>query len=61
MLSLPIWIMTVMGEFAPAIYGMSPWNKIEVMVVGAILTRGQRTVSAAWRGANSSNSVGLFS
>ena len=49
MLSLPLWIMTVMGEFAPAIYGMSPWNKIEVLVVGAILTRGQRTVSAALR------------
>ena len=49
MLSLPIWIMTVLGEFAPAIYGMSTWNKIEVLVVGTILTRGQRTVSAVLR------------
>jgi DDE superfamily endonuclease len=49
MLGLPIWIMTVLGEFAPAIYGMSTWYKIEVLVVGAILTRGQRTVSAALR------------
>lgn len=41
--------MTVLSEFAPAINGKSTWNKIEVLVVGAILTRGQRTVSAALR------------
>jgi hypothetical protein len=41
--------MTVLDEFAPAIYGMGTWNKIEVLVVGTILTRGQRTVSAVLR------------
>jgi hypothetical protein len=49
MLSLADWIMTVLGEFAPAIYGMSTWYKIEVVVIGAILARGQRTVSAGLR------------
>src|SRR5258706_6429851 len=49
MLTLPIWIMTVLGEFAPAIYGPSTWYKVEVLVVGAILARGQRTISAMLR------------
>jgi len=38
-----------MSEFAPAIYGIRTWYKIEVLVVGAILVRGQRTVSAVLR------------
>ena len=42
-------MMTVLGEFAPAIYEMSTWYKIEVLVAGAILATGQRTVSAALR------------
>ncbi len=48
MLTLPIWIMTVLSEFAPAVYGQNTWYA-EVLVVGAILARGQRTVSAVLR------------
>src|SRR3954470_14412250 len=49
MLTLPLWMITILGEFAPAIYGISTWYKIEVLVAGAILARGQRTVSAVLR------------
>jgi hypothetical protein len=47
--TLPIWIMAVLSEFAPVIYGQSTWYKVEVMVVGAILATGKRTVSAVLR------------
>lgn len=49
MLSLPIWIMTVLSEFAPVIYGQSTWYKVEVLVIGAILATGKRTVSTVLR------------
>ena len=49
MLNLPIWMITVLGEFAPVIYGISTWYKIEVLVAGAILATGKRTVSALLR------------
>ena len=41
--------MTVLMEFAPVIYAESTWAKVEVMVVGAILATGKRTVSAVLR------------
>jgi len=47
MLKLPIWMITILGEFAPVIYGVSTWYKVEVLVVGTLLARGKRTVSAA--------------
>lgn len=46
MLSLPGWMITILTEFAPMIYGQSTWYKVEILVVGAILATGQRTVSA---------------
>src|SRR5438552_660595 len=49
MLTLPIWIMAVLSEFAPAMYGQSTWYKAEVLVVGAILATSKRTVSAILR------------
>jgi hypothetical protein len=49
MLSLPKWMIAVLNDFGPAINGMSTWYKIEVLVAGAILARGQRTVSAVLR------------
>src|SRR5258708_2305540 len=49
MVSLPIWMITILTEFAPAIYEMSTWYKIEVLVAGALLATGKRTVSAALR------------
>jgi DDE superfamily endonuclease len=49
MLNLPGWMITIVGEFAPAIYGQTTWYKAEVLVVGAILATGKRTVSAVLR------------
>jgi hypothetical protein len=49
MLNLPIWMITILSEFAPVIYGISTWYKVEVLVSGAILTTGKRTVSAVLR------------
>ena len=36
MLNLPGWIITVEGEFAPAIYALITWYKVEMLVVGAM-------------------------
>jgi hypothetical protein len=49
MLKLPGWMIPILTEFAPVIYGMSTWYKVEVLVVGAILATGKRTVSAVMR------------
>ena len=49
MLHLPLWMITIEGEFAPAIYAISTWYKVEVLVTGAILAPGKRTVSAVLR------------
>ena len=49
MLHLPIWMITIVSEFAPVIYGISTWYKVEVLVTGAILATGKRTVSAVLR------------
>ena len=49
MLNLPLWMITMLSEFAPVIYGITTWYKVEVLVTGAILTTGKRTVSAARR------------
>ena len=49
MLNLPGWMITIVTNFAPAIYGESTWYKAEVLVAGAILATGQRTVSAVLR------------
>jgi len=49
MLNLPGWMITILTEFAPMIYGQSTWYKVEVLVAGAILATGKRTVSAVLR------------
>jgi hypothetical protein len=49
MLNLPLWMITILSEFAPVIYGITTWYKVEVLVTGAILTTGKRTVSAVLR------------
>src|SRR5262245_44847037 len=49
MLNLPGFVIDQLGPFAPAIYRMSTWHKVEVLVVGAILATGKRTVSAVLR------------
>jgi hypothetical protein len=42
-------MITIVGEFAPAIYAMSTWYKVELLLAGTILAQGQRTVSAVLR------------
>lgn len=49
MLSLPSWMIPLLTQFAPVIYGITTWYKVEVLVVGAILATGKRTVSAILR------------
>jgi hypothetical protein len=49
MLNLPIWMITILSEFAPVIYGVTTWYKLEVLVTSAILATGKRTVSAGLR------------
>jgi len=49
MLSLPRFVIEQLDPFAQAIYGESTWAKVHVLVIGAILTTGKRTVSAALR------------
>ena len=46
MINLPGWMIPILTNFAPVIYGVSTWRKAEVLVVGAILATGKRTVSA---------------
>jgi len=49
MLSLPRFVIEQLDPFAQAIYGESTWAKVHVLVIGAILTTGKRTVSAVLR------------
>jgi hypothetical protein len=49
MLSLPDWIMPLLREFAPIVGRKATWHKVELMVVGAIVATGKRTVSAVLR------------
>lgn len=49
MLNLPGWMITIVTNFAPAIYAESTWYKVEILVTGAILATGKRTVSAVLR------------
>jgi hypothetical protein len=49
MLSLPDWLMPLLGEFAPVVGRKTTWHKVEFMVVGAIVATGKRTVSAVLR------------
>jgi len=49
MLTLPEWIMPLLLEFAPVIRQKRTWHKVEIIVVGAILATGKRTMSAVLR------------
>src|SRR5258708_33837805 len=46
MLILTLWLITMLTDFAPIMYGITTWYKAEVLVTGAILATGKRTVSA---------------
>jgi hypothetical protein len=49
MLTLPEWIMPLLLEFAPVVRQKRTWHKVEIIVVGAILAPGKRTMSAVLR------------
>ena len=49
MLTLPNEIIELFNPFAPVFHGETTWEKAKVLVVGAILTPGRRTVTAALR------------
>jgi hypothetical protein len=49
MLKLPGYVIEQVDPFAQAIYGESTWEKVHIMVIGAILTSGKRRVSAVLR------------
>jgi hypothetical protein len=49
MLKLPRFVIEQLDPFAQAIYGESTWAKVHVLVIGAILATGKRTVSAVLR------------
>jgi hypothetical protein len=49
MLKLPGFVIEQLEPFAQAIYGESTWEKVQILVVGAILATGKRTVSAVLR------------
>src|SRR5262245_47711795 len=47
-MSLPKTIITVWQEFQPA-FSPATWNKLQVLIMGTLLARGRRTVTAALR------------
>ncbi len=49
MLTLPEWIMPLLLEFAPIIRQKRTWHKVEIMIVGAIMATGKRTMTAVLR------------
>src|SRR5215213_6270029 len=49
MLRLPRFVIEQLDPFAQAIYGESTWAKVHILVIGAILAPGKRTVSAILR------------
>jgi hypothetical protein len=48
MLTLPVNLMPLIGYFAPQ-FSKRVWNHVQVLLVGALLTPGRRTVTAALR------------
>lgn len=48
MLTLPSAIMALLAPFQPA-FDVRTWNKVQILLVGAILAPGKRTVTAALR------------
>jgi hypothetical protein len=49
MLNLPPIIIDLINPFAPCFYGVTTWMKAQILLIGAILTTGKRTVTAALR------------
>lgn len=49
MLRLPRFVIEQLDPFAQAIYGESTWEKAHILVIGAMLATGKRTISAVLR------------
>lgn len=49
MLNLPPIVIELFNPFAPVFHGATTWEKAKTLVIGAILTPGQRTVTTALR------------
>jgi len=49
MLNLPHIIIDLINPFAPCFYGVTTWAKAQILLIGTILTTGNRTVTAALR------------
>jgi hypothetical protein len=49
MLNLPWIVIELLNPFAPLFYGVTTWEKVKILVIGAILSPGKRTVTAALR------------
>ena len=49
MLKLPSIVIELLNAFAPVFYGATTWEKAKILMIGAILSSGKRTVTAALR------------
>jgi hypothetical protein len=49
MLNLPWIVIELLNPFAPIFYGVTTWEKAKILLVGAILAPGKRTVSSTLR------------
>lgn len=49
MLNLPGVVIRLLNPFAPVFYGATTWEKAKLLVIGAILSPGKRTVTSALR------------
>jgi hypothetical protein len=49
MLNLPGIVIQLLNPFAPVFYGATTWEKAKLLVIGAILSPGKRTVTSALR------------
>ena len=49
MLTLPSIVIELLNPFAPVFCGATTWEKARILMVGAILAPGKRTVSSALR------------
>jgi hypothetical protein len=49
MLNLPWIVIELLNPFAPIFYGVTTWEKAKILLVGAILAPGKRTVSSVLR------------
>lgn len=59
MLNLPSTVIELLNPFAPVFYGATTWEKAKILVIGAILSPGKRTVTAALRAMGLSDEVGF--